>query len=106
MTVAVQGVIEYNAFSRWSILLVPRKNHPFLLSNFFLLVNILTRLFCCCFAFLFGIFIAVRIITRIRSLVRVKGSPFEPLDEDIVRHTLFSPLTLLLLSSIIPLIIF
>ena len=34
MTVAAQSVVEYNAFSRRSILLVPCKNHLFLLSKF------------------------------------------------------------------------
>ena len=70
MTEAVQGVIEYDRFSRWSILL--QKHH--LVIKIFLLANIHARLFCC-FASLFGIFIAVRIVTRIRALVRVEHRP-------------------------------
>lgn len=34
MTVAVPGVVEYDAFPRWSILPVPCKTHPFTLPKF------------------------------------------------------------------------
>ena len=77
-TVVLQDVIECDPFSHRSILLThtPRKKKPSVVKNF-LLGGIHPGLFCR-FAYLFGIFIAVRTVTPTRILVRARISPSLP----------------------------
>ena len=77
-TVGLQDVIEYDPFSHRSILLSPpAKKNPLSVVKNFLLGGIHPGLFCR-FAYLFGLFIAVRTVTPTRIHVRARISPSLP----------------------------